>query len=67
MRAVQSEVGMQIEFLLEERSAEVALKLIIPKILSNDVGRDFHSFQGQQDLLGTTTYAIERLQVTDYQ
>ena len=52
MRAVQSEVGMQIEFLLEERSAEVALKLIIPKILSNDVGRDFHSFQGQQDLLG---------------
>lgn len=32
MRAVQSEVGMHIEFLLEERSAEVALEAILPKI-----------------------------------
>ena len=43
---------MHIEFLVEERSAEVALKLIVPKILSNNVGRDFHFFQGKQDLLG---------------
>ena len=43
---------MHIEFLLEERSAEVALKLIVPKILSDDVGSDFYSFQGKQDLLG---------------
>ena len=52
MRVVQSEVGMHIEFFLEEESAAEALKLIVPKILSNDVGSDFHFFQGKQDLLG---------------
>ena len=51
MRVVQSEVGMQIEFLLEERSAEVALKIILPKILSDDVDCTFHVSQGKPDLL----------------
>ena len=51
MQAVQSEVGMQIEFLLEERSAEVALKIILPKILSDDVDCIFHVSQGKPDLL----------------
>ena len=43
---------MHIEFLLEEESAEVALKSILCKILSDDVGRNFHVFQGKRDLLG---------------
>ena len=51
MRADRGEVEMQIEFLLEERSAEVALKLIVCKILSDEVSRSFHAFQGKQDLL----------------
>ena len=51
MQAVQSEVGMQIEFLLEERSAEVVLKIILPKILSDDVDCAFHVSQGKHDLL----------------
>ena len=51
MRAVQSEVGMHIEFLLEELSAKVALEAILPKILSDDVSSDFHVFEGKQNLL----------------
>ena len=43
---------MQIEFFLEEESAEVALKIILPKILSADVSFNFHVFQGKPDLLG---------------
>lgn len=42
---------MHIEFLLEERSAEEALKAILPKILSDDVSFRFHVFQGKYDLL----------------
>ena len=42
---------MQIEFLLEERSAEVALEIILPKILSDDVDYTFHVSQGKHDLL----------------
>ncbi len=42
---------MQIEFFLEERSAEVALKIILPKILSDDVDFTFHVSQGKHDLL----------------
>ena len=60
MRVVQSEVGMYIEFFLEEESAEVALKIILPKILSADVGFNFHVFQGKPDLLGKLP---ERLRV----
>ena len=43
---------MHIELLLEERSAEAALKAILPKILSDDVGVNFHVFEGKPDLLG---------------
>ena len=43
---------MYIEFFLEEESAEEALKVILPKIISTDVGFNFHVFQGKPDLLG---------------
>lgn len=42
---------MHIEFLLEERSAEVALNYILPKILPDDVTFKLHVFQGKSDLL----------------
>ena len=42
---------MHIEFLLEERSAEVALNVILPKILSDNVSFHFHVFDGKHDLL----------------
>lgn len=42
---------MHIEFLLEEPSAEAALELILPKILSDDVSFNFHVFEGKHDLL----------------
>ena len=51
MQAVQREVGMHIEFLLEEQSAEAALKTILPKILPDNVSFHFHVFEGKQDLL----------------
>lgn len=42
---------MHIEFLLEEPSAEAALKAILPKILVDDVSFHFHVFEGKPDLL----------------
>lgn len=42
---------MHLEFLLEERSAEVALEAILPKIVSPNVSHRFHAFQGKHDLL----------------
>lgn len=42
---------MHLEFFLEERSAEVALKAILPKIVSPNVSRRFHEFQGKHNLL----------------
>ena len=42
---------MHVEFLLEEPSAEETLKVILPKILSNDVTFDFLVFEGKDDLL----------------
>lgn len=51
MQADQGEVGMQIEFLLEERSAEVVLEIILPKILPDDVDYTFHVSEGKHDLL----------------
>ena len=42
---------MHIEFLLEERSAEVVLNHLLPKILPDNVKYKFHVFQGKQDLL----------------
>ncbi len=42
---------MHIEFLLEERSAEVALNFILPKILPDDVSFYLHVFKGKPDLL----------------
>ena len=42
---------MHIEFLLEERSTEEALKCILPKILSGNVGYSLHVFGGKDNLL----------------
>ena len=42
---------MQIEFFLEEPSAEAALNAILPKIFSADVICNFHVFEGKHDLL----------------
>lgn len=42
---------MQIEFFLEEPSAEAALSTILPKILSVDIIYNFHVFEGKHDLL----------------
>ena len=41
---------MHIDFLLEEPSAEAALRTILPRILP-DVSSDFHVFKGKEDLL----------------
>ena len=51
MQAVQSEVDVHLEFLLEEPSAEAVLRTILPKILSEDVSSDFLVFKGKEDLL----------------
>ena len=42
---------MHIDFLLEEPSAEVALRTILPRIISDKVNYDFLVFKGKQDLL----------------
>ena len=42
---------MQIEFFLEEPSAEVVLKSILPKILSANVNLIYRVFEGKDDLL----------------
>lgn len=51
MRAVQSEVYVHIDFLLEEPSAEAALGTILPRILSDKVSYNFRVFKGKGDLL----------------
>lgn len=42
---------MHIEFLLEEQSAEAALKAILPKILPSNISFHLHVFEGKHDLL----------------
>ena len=42
---------MQIEFLLEEPSAEAALEIILPKILSANIYFTCYAFEGRDDLL----------------
>lgn len=51
MRAGQKEARVHIEFLLEEPSAEAALKAILPKILADKVSFHFHVFEGKPALL----------------
>jgi len=41
---------MHIEFLVEEPSAEAALRNIVPKIVGKDATFDVHPFQGRDDL-----------------
>ena len=42
---------VHIEFLVEELSAEEALKYLLPKILPQDVSYQLHSYNGKDDLL----------------
>lgn len=42
---------MHIEFLVEESSAEVALRSIIPKILGDAASYNIHPYQGKPDLV----------------
>lgn len=42
---------MFIKFFLEEFSAEEALKHLLPKILTDDVYYEFHTFQGRDEML----------------
>lgn len=42
---------MHIEFLVEEPSAEAALKNLVPKLMGEDISFNIHVFQGKQDLL----------------
>lgn len=42
---------MHLEFLVEEESAEMALRSLVPKIVGSGVSFGIHTFQGKQDLL----------------
>jgi hypothetical protein len=42
---------MHIEFLVEEPSAEAALKNLAPKLMGEDIALNIHVFQGKRDLL----------------
>lgn len=44
-------MGRHIEFLVEEPSAEAALKNLVPKLIGEDISFNIHVFQGKQDLL----------------
>jgi hypothetical protein len=43
---------MQLELLVEEESAEAALRVLLPRMLRPDVHFEVRIFQGKQDLLG---------------
>jgi hypothetical protein len=42
---------MQIELLVEEESAEAALRILLPKLLRSEVAYEIRLFQGKPDLL----------------
>lgn len=42
---------MHIEFLVEEPSAEAALRELLPRLLGGDIAFEIHPHQGKQDLL----------------
>lgn len=42
---------MHLEFLVEEQSAEAALRVLVPKIVSADTTFDIHAFNGKTALL----------------
>ena len=43
---------MHIEFLVEEPSAEAALRCLVPKICGSGISFDIHSYRSKTDLLG---------------
>ena len=57
---------MHIEFLLEEPSAEEALKAILPKIFSNDVTFGFLVFEGKDDLVNNLASRLKGYQWIPY-
>ena len=57
---------MHIEFLLEELSAEEALKAILPKIFSNDVTFGFLVFEGKDDLVNNLASRLKGYQWIPY-
>jgi len=42
---------VHLEFLVEEQSAEVALRILVPKIVGQTITFDLHPFQGKLDLM----------------
>lgn len=42
---------MHLEFLLEGQSDEIALRIILPKILPENITYDFHVFQSKDDMI----------------
>lgn len=42
---------MHIEFLVEEPSAEAALRSLVPKICGSSISFDIHTFRSKSDLL----------------
>ena len=49
---------MHIEFLVEEPSAEAALRILVPRILDRDISFDIHPHQGKQDLLDDLPFLL---------
>ena len=43
--------SVHLEFLVEEQSAEVALRILVPKIVGQTITFDLHPFQGKHDLM----------------
>jgi hypothetical protein len=48
---LELDFAMHIEFLVEEPSAEAALRNLLPKLLSENISYIIHVFQGKRDLL----------------
>ncbi len=49
---------MHVEFLVEERSVEVALGNLLPKMLPEGCGYRIHTFQGKPDLLKSLPHRL---------
>jgi len=49
---------MHIEFLVEEASAEAALRILLPKMIGDEVSFEIHVHQGKQDLLDTLPFKL---------
>ena len=50
---------MHIEFLVEEPSAEAALRNLVPRIVGPSVSFDVHTYQGKSDLLAKLPHRLK--------